>query len=644
MSGLSGFVAWLATCGVALPVRTAAQDSWNVELLSVFNPMRGARSVYNDIWGYTAPDGTELAIIGTVDAVLFVDVTDPRQPHQVALFQAAPTTHRDFRTHGHHAYAVNETAGGLAIYDLSNPRQPLQVGSFDSTFATSHNIGIYDGFAYVVGCRDSGGLAVGMRILDLSDPVHPVDVGAYTNRYVHDVFVRNDVAYCSTINDGGLTFVNVHDKANPDETGFRGYGGAHTHSAWTTEDGQYLLTTDETGGGHVRIWDLSAGTIQVAEWLAHPNASVHNVFVKGDTAYASYYTEGLRVLDISDPRSPMQVAFYDTWPGVSGGFNGNWGVYPFAASGNIYLSDMTSGLFVVRLTAGGPVQDFVLEAPPSRLGQPGQDLFFFFDLQNVSLRATQYRISATNSGGWSMTFPQTMTVPGSAADLVLVTVSVPESVSGVTRVGVELCVESQATGFSRCVSTAVAVPVVLQSFTAGYRENTGVVLEWQLDFGPEDSGQVVVLRSPALAPEAWEERARLDLGSGGHVDADVERGRSYVYSLAVDGPSGIEILGQRRVTVSTPAMWRLLGNRPNPFNPRTRIRFELARPGDVSLSVFDARGRRVRELVGRALPAGSHDLLWDGEDLSGNPQPSGVYFYEIRSHGWRARGRMTLAR
>ena len=66
---------------------------------------------------------------------------------------------------------------------------------------------------------------------------------------------------------------------------------------------------------------------------------------------------------------------------------------------------------------------------------------------------------------------------------------------------------------------------------------------------------------------------------------------------------------------------------PNPFNPRTTLEFDLARPGQVSLSLYDLKGRRVAHLLdGESLPQGRHQATWSGIDLRGQRVASGVYF------------------
>ncbi len=90
---------------------------------------------------------------------------------------------------------------------------------------------------------------------------------------------------------------------------------------------------------------------------------------------------------------------------------------------------------------------------------------------------------------------------------------------------------------------------------------------------------------------------------------------------------------------------RLLGNVPNPFNPRTEIRFELPSTQWITLAVFDVAGRPVRTLVDDGFfPAGQRHVVWDGLDDKGVAVPSGVYFARLVADGIGIYGRMVLVR
>ncbi len=78
-----------------------------------------------------------------------------------------------------------------------------------------------------------------------------------------------------------------------------------------------------------------------------------------------------------------------------------------------------------------------------------------------------------------------------------------------------------------------------------------------------------------------------------------------------------------------PGFYRLGQNHPNPFNPKTTIRFDLPAAQDVSLAIFGTDGRLVTTLVDGLLPAGFHAVPWDGQVDGGGRAASGVYFYRI---------------
>jgi len=86
----------------------------------------------------------------------------------------------------------------------------------------------------------------------------------------------------------------------------------------------------------------------------------------------------------------------------------------------------------------------------------------------------------------------------------------------------------------------------------------------------------------------------------------------------------------------------LLPNRPNPFNPSTRIEFELARAGQARIRVFDVSGRRVATLLDGNLAAGWHTVFWSGRDDEGRPVASGVYLYRVEAPGFTRTRKMAL--
>jgi aminopeptidase N len=128
------------------------------------------------------------------------------------------------------------------------------------------------------------------------------------------------------------------------------------------------------------------------------------------------------------------------------------------------------------------------------------------------------------------------------------------------------------------------------------------------------------------------------------------------FTLHVDGtPTGLALdpdnwIIKEVTTVGAPEAapasgFMLAQNRPNPFHPTTRIRYDLDRPGPATLVVFDAGGRRVVSLVDAVLPAGPGSVSWDGRDARGRSAAPGVYYYRLMLPGGAgATRRMVLVR
>lgn len=93
-----------------------------------------------------------------------------------------------------------------------------------------------------------------------------------------------------------------------------------------------------------------------------------------------------------------------------------------------------------------------------------------------------------------------------------------------------------------------------------------------------------------------------------------------------------------------PTALALHAGRPNPFNPRTTIGYDLPASGPARLAVFDLAGRLVRTLVDENMPQGSHEAVWDGCDRTGREVGSGAYLVRLEFGGRVETVRMGLVR
>lgn len=341
-------------------------------------------SSYANIWGYRDTLGNEYALVGCSTGTSIVNVTNPTSPVEVDFITGPTSSWHEIQVWGKYAYVVSEHTSplpGMHIIDLGGlPDTAILVDRYTSTFTRAHDIQIRDGFAYVTGATNSMTTPNGgIHILDLADPVNPVEVGVWDSLYVHDCYVMRDTIYAACIYEGVVAIIDVKDKANPRVVHTFTYPNGFTHNTAMTDDSRYLFTTDETSSppGKLRMWDMitlkddvegNTNIEQTAEFGS--TAIVHNVFVLGNLAYASYYTQGVRIWDITNPDTLPVVGHYDTYPSSnSASFNGAWGVYPFLPSGNLIVSDISGGLFVLTFDNAqkgylrGTVVDSATQAP-----------------------------------------------------------------------------------------------------------------------------------------------------------------------------------------------------------------------------------------------------------------------------------------
>jgi hypothetical protein len=113
-----------------------------------------------------------------------------------------------------------------------------------------------------------------------------------------------------------------------------------------------------------------------------------------------------------------------------------------------------------------------------------------------------------------------------------------------------------------------------------------------------------------------------------------------------DGPyAHVKLSGE--ITKANELPLRIWANRlspsyPNPSGPGTAIQYELSAAGNVTLTILNVGGQRVRRLVDRVESAGQHMVIWDGLDDAGGRAPSGIYFYRIETAHFESVRRMVV--
>jgi len=356
-----------------------------------------------DIWGFVDLNSNrEYTLIGVNTGTAVIDTTNPDVPQLIGFIPGQSTSWRDIKVYQFYDDALNRwqayayvtadgASDGLFVIDLTGLPHSIQKLGYVSDFERAHNVFVANS-DYSTGLSLTGDvpqliiagsdLAASanndgqFRIYSLDDPRSPGFVStAATAGDMHDTttfFVTDqrknsqcvnavNADACEVLVDFSGSSVDIWDITianNPVRLSQSQYPNrAFAHSGWQTEDGLYLFVQDEfdeSGFGlntTLNVLSLAnlASPAHAGTWTGPQLARDHNGFVRGNRYYMTNYTRGLTVLDITDPTSPSDVGYFDTYGADdSVKFEGAWGVYPFFNSGTIAVSDINTGLYLLK--------------------------------------------------------------------------------------------------------------------------------------------------------------------------------------------------------------------------------------------------------------------------------------------------------
>jgi hypothetical protein len=311
---------------------------------------------------------------------------------------------------------------GLMLWDVTKATAPKQIGFLDTgcctrgvhEFEVENRTDLGRTFAYATvpagsypdavnanGLRDAAGKG-DFRLIDITNPKAPIEVSTWKvqqaggpfaaqgcdadGNYGHGAEPSDDgTSVFLSYWDSGFVELDLTNPASPRYVKRAAYGpeaDGDAHSAQYDEGRQLLFSADEDfckssgsgiekGFGYMRVWDFSkANPVQIGSYKT-PNSLgtndqgagdfvVHNNVLVGNTVYSSWYTDGVRVIDVSNPRAPREVAYFvppatenPVKPSQRGTLTNTtqvWGVVVDRATGLVYASDMNSGLWILRRT------------------------------------------------------------------------------------------------------------------------------------------------------------------------------------------------------------------------------------------------------------------------------------------------------
>jgi len=244
---------------ICISVNASSQENINVELISSVEI--GERG--NDIWGYVDNNGLEYAIMGSRNKTSIFSLEDINNPLERASIQGAASIWRDIKHYDNFIYVTCDTGeDGLLIIDMSNAPDVIEHKFWKP-------------------------------MLDVGNGDEPLNK-------CHNLYI-DDLIYSSEIQDGHFSVYNVSDKTNPVRTIMQSTTTFTSHSAWPSDDGNFLFTCDERANAFLEAYDLSDPTnvnlIDKFKPLETVDSGLipHNPHYLNGFLYISWNTDGLEL-------------------------------------------------------------------------------------------------------------------------------------------------------------------------------------------------------------------------------------------------------------------------------------------------------------------------------------------------------------
>lgn len=350
-----------------------------------------------NVWGFVdLNDNREYAVVGLSNGTAIVEVTDPANPRQVVTIPGNPSLWREVKVYQvrdtvanrwrAYAYVTTEAANsGLQTIDMSGLPNGAVLASTNLDTSSQHTLYVSNidyttnvalpgatPYLYVAGSNLAGGA---WRAYSLANPAMPQFRSAANNgHYMHDsTSLRITDARtaqcapghnpCDVLVDFDVDQVELWDVTDPVQAVFLSAAtnpnNRYIHSGWPSADQRYVFFHDEFEeiqlGLATRIYTLDLANLRApivtTSYTGPTTTTDHNGYTHGNFYYVSHYRRGVVVFDAVNPNQLVEVAHFDNYltPAANtAGTDGTWGVYPFLPSGNILVSDIENGLFVLR--------------------------------------------------------------------------------------------------------------------------------------------------------------------------------------------------------------------------------------------------------------------------------------------------------
>ena len=601
---------------------------------------------------------TELDIGG----IRILNVSDPTAPVEIGHYDIGLNV-KGLLVVNTLIYVTYYNDNALRIIDVSNPCNPVEAGSFSTPGASPNQVYVVDDLAYITyGIAD-----IDLRIINISDPSNPVEVGNYIMRgKAWGVYVEDTLAYIT--DSYGIHILDVSDPSAPLEV-------AYYSNMWDEDDGQSCVWKVVIQGNYGYISNGSRGLhiIDVSDPSTPFEVGYYNTegtsvkaflidsLVYVNDAWGEFYilepfnldeqpdiAVTPNILDVFIDSSFVQTI--DTLYYDDGSFEGAHGIFS-SSSPHVLSPARTTGfatlfehtytkllgvMLNVRVVADSTLRLYVWEnsiydLPRSAYSpifrddniRPISEEWTYVDLEsnniylpsNFWVGACYNRLLQQGPGWWLRT-------DGDTPDYhTYIGYSFPSSWEEA---------EPKAYGIRAVVAHEGAV---VEELTLS-NEGLGNLRISEFTF---DEEWINVITPTPFIIEPGDTKTVLVAINGSGLAGGSYSGELHVHSNDPDEPfcdmlvklhigTGI---GIDEENLSVPSISQ---NAPNPFKSETTIKFIIDNDSNVEITIYNFNGQKIKTLVNKKLYAGSHQVVWDGTDDSGNPVSSGIYLYKMQNN------------
>jgi len=637
------------------------------------------------------------AYIADVAAGLYVaDISDPSHPTEVGVLDSVHAV--KLTVSGNYAYLLSRVNPNdpywIQVVDVANPSNPELKGGIQLPYRAS-DLAVSGNYVFVAADDD------GIRVIDVSNPDAPTEVATFGVPNVYDISVQGNYAYFAAADwDGGFGILNISDPTNPFlENLYNPTGWFHPFDV--TVAGNYAWVGDPAGTAEVHLFDISdpANPIEIESYITP--GGLYDIFAVDSLVYISDGTAGLQILEnllysvpggnvTWQPQNSgtinilLSACFVDQNTGWAVGEGGtilktgdggqNWQSQTSGTSANlnaIYTTDASTawavgdGGIILNTTDGGQNWQNQSSGTSEFLSS------VYFINATTGWVVGDYGTVLKTSNGGSTWQPQ-----NSGATYGLASVDFVDASNGwcvVADVGMVLKTTNGGNSWQTISTGSQNLLTSLDFVNANVGWVVGTFGEIQKTTDGGNSWQ----NQTGVFPPDWlysvcflNEDTGWTVGFDGKVQKTIDGGQTWESQISgtpyqlnsvcfVDethgwavGENGTIIKAASTVTdikdnlkhPDLPDEFVLHPNYPNPFNPTTTIGFNLPRPGDVRLTVFNVLGQEVRELANGFYPAGKHEVIWDGTNSTGAKTASGIYFYALQAGGTRMVKKMVFGK